>query len=235
MMRMVLAWGMWTPLMTEDPTWGDAPSLPLITVVSGKYTDTLPPVGTHKIEQIHKNKFKYYLLWVDDADIQSALNRSKITKNKQLHDKNKLKWILKLGSSAVDDRGAILLGSDGFLAVLWSQGFAMPCHWPISFTFSLRGGLYSWIVVICFYGLRNFCIFVVLLLVSELSHANSVPCPTIPFSWPVISNHIILCHTYPTMGQNRLFWLLKTSLIFQGISWDLDVNVLKHITMKIML
>ena len=36
--------------------------------------------------------------------------------------------------------GAILLGSDGFLAVLWSQGFAMPCHWPISFTFLLRGG-----------------------------------------------------------------------------------------------
>ena len=28
------------------------PSLPLITVVSGKYTDTLPPVETHKIEQI---------------------------------------------------------------------------------------------------------------------------------------------------------------------------------------
>ena len=25
MMRMVLAWGMWTPLMTEDPTWGDPP------------------------------------------------------------------------------------------------------------------------------------------------------------------------------------------------------------------
>ena len=39
----------------------------------------------------------------------------------------------------------------------------------------------------------------------------------------------------PTLGQNRSFWLLKTSLIFQGISWDLDVNVLKHITMKILL
>ena len=29
-----------------------------------------------------------------------------------------------------------------------------------------------------------------------------------------------------TLGQNRSFWLLKTSLIFQGISWDSDVNVL---------
>ena len=37
------------------------------------------------------------------------------------------------------------------------------------------------------------------------------------------------------MGENHSFWLLKRFLIFQGISWDLDVNVLKHITMKIML
>ena len=39
----------------------------------------------------------------------------------------------------------------------------------------------------------------------------------------------------PTVGEHREFWLLKTSLIFQVISWDLDVNVLKHITMKILL
>ena len=39
----------------------------------------------------------------------------------------------------------------------------------------------------------------------------------------------------PTVGENRSFWLLKTFLIFQGISGDLDVNVLKHITMKILL
>ena len=39
----------------------------------------------------------------------------------------------------------------------------------------------------------------------------------------------------PTVGENREFWLLKTSLIFQVISWDLDVNVLKHRTMKILL
>ena len=38
-----------------------------------------------------------------------------------------------------------------------------------------------------------------------------------------------------TVGENRDFWLLKTSLIFKGVSWDLDVNVLKHITMKILL
>ena len=36
----------------------------------------------------------------------------------------------------------------------------------------------------------------------------------------------------PTMGQNHSFWLLKTSLIFQGISWDLDVDLLNHITQK---
>ena len=36
-----------------------------------------------------------------------------------------------------------------------------------------------------------------------------------------------------TLGQNRSFWLLKRFLIFQGISGDLDVNLLKHITMKI--
>ena len=39
----------------------------------------------------------------------------------------------------------------------------------------------------------------------------------------------------PTLGQNRSFWLLKRFLIFQGISGDLDVNVLKHITVKILL
>ena len=36
-----------------------------------------------------------------------------------------------------------------------------------------------------------------------------------------------------TVGENREFWLLKTSLIFQVISWDLDVDLLKHITLKI--
>ena len=39
----------------------------------------------------------------------------------------------------------------------------------------------------------------------------------------------------PTLGKNREFWLLWTSLIFQVISWELDVNLLKHITMKILL
>ena len=39
----------------------------------------------------------------------------------------------------------------------------------------------------------------------------------------------------PTLGQNRSFWLLKRFLIFQGISGDLDVNVLKHITMTFVL
>ena len=38
-----------------------------------------------------------------------------------------------------------------------------------------------------------------------------------------------------TLGQNRSFWLLKRFLIFQGISGDLDVNLSKHITMKMVL
>ena len=38
-----------------------------------------------------------------------------------------------------------------------------------------------------------------------------------------------------TMGENHSFWLLKRFLIFQGISGDLDANLLKHMTMKIML
>ena len=37
----------------------------------------------------------------------------------------------------------------------------------------------------------------------------------------------------PTVGENREFWLLKTSLIFQVISWDLDIDFSKHITLKI--
>ena len=55
--------------------------------------------------------------------------------------------------------------------------------------------------------------------------------------WSVY-NHMGIAQTAfgypPTMGQNHSFWLLKTSLIFQGISCDLDVNVLKQITMKIL-
>ena len=35
-----------------------------------------------------------------------------------------------------------------------------------------------------------------------------------------------------TMGENHSFWLLKRFLIFQGISGDLDANLLKHITRK---
>ena len=38
-----------------------------------------------------------------------------------------------------------------------------------------------------------------------------------------------------TVGNNREFWLLWTSLIFQVISWELDVNLLKHIVLKILL
>ena len=41
--------------------------------------------------------------------------------------------------------------------------------------------------------------------------------------------------TPPTMGENHSFWLLKRFLIFQGISGDLDANLLKHITQKIQL
>ena len=36
-----------------------------------------------------------------------------------------------------------------------------------------------------------------------------------------------------TMGENHSFWLLKRFLIFQGISGDLDANLLKHISLKI--
>ena len=37
------------------------------------------------------------------------------------------------------------------------------------------------------------------------------------------------------MGENHSFWLLKRFLIFQGISGDLDVNVLEHMTHSQML
>ena len=35
-----------------------------------------------------------------------------------------------------------------------------------------------------------------------------------------------------TVGENRDFWLLKTSLIFQVISWELDVNLSRHLKRK---
>ena len=38
-----------------------------------------------------------------------------------------------------------------------------------------------------------------------------------------------------TMGQSRDYRLLWTSLIFQVISWELDVNLSEHMTMKILL
>ena len=140
MMRMVLAWGMWTPLMTEDPTWGNA-SLPLITVVSGKYTDTLPPVETHKIELMHKNNL--YIIYCGLMMLTFKLlseqeqNYKKTSSFKTKTNSNGFKsWVAARLTTVV---GAIWLGSDGFLAVLWSQGSAMPCHWPISFTFLLRG------------------------------------------------------------------------------------------------
>ena len=44
-----------------------------------------------------------------------------------------------------------------------------------------------------------------------------------------------LCATPRTVGENRDFWLFWTSLIFQVISWELDVNLLKHMAMKILL
>ena len=34
------------------------------------------------------------------------------------------------------------------------------------------------------------------------------------------------------MGDNRNFWLLKKSLIFQVISWELDVNFSKQLSMR---
>ena len=37
-----------------------------------------------------------------------------------------------------------------------------------------------------------------------------------------------------TVGNNREFWLLWTSLIFQVISWELDVNLLEHYSTKIL-
>ena len=75
---------------------------------------------------------------------------------------------------------------------------ASPCHATGLFLllfFIEEGGLYFCIILICIYGLLYFYIFVVLLLVSDLSLVNSLPGPTIPFSWPVILNHIILCLT----------------------------------------
>ena len=43
-----------------------------------------------------------------------------------------------------------------------------------------------------------------------------------------------LCATPRTVGENRGFWLFWTSLIFQVISWELDVNLLEHVAMKIL-
>ena len=37
----------------------------------------------------------------------------------------------------------------------------------------------------------------------------------------------------PTVGENREFWLLKTSMIFKVISWDLDGDLSEHITLNI--
>ena len=145
MMRMVLAWGMWTPLMTEDPTWGNAP---------------LPPPCNSRIGQIHwypapcwntqnrantQKQTQVYLIYSG----LMMLNRSKITKTSNLKTKtnsNGFKsWAAVRLTTVV---GAIWLGSDGFLAVLWSQGFAMPCHWPISFTFYWGGGRVSLFAVL---------------------------------------------------------------------------------------
>ena len=36
-----------------------------------------------------------------------------------------------------------------------------------------------------------------------------------------------------TVGENREFWLLKTSMIFKVISWDLDGDLSEHITLNI--
>ena len=44
-----------------------------------------------------------------------------------------------------------------------------------------------------------------------------------------------LCATPRTVGEKCDFWLFWTSLIFQVISWELDVNLFKHITRKILL
>ena len=46
--------------------------------------------------------------------------------------------------------------------------------------------------------------------------------------------YIPKCTEGGTVGENRNFWLLKTSLIFQVISWELDVNLSKNILMKIL-
>ena len=55
----------------------------------------------------------------------------------------------------------------------------------------------------------------------------------------IINVNIIIINTRQklaygrTMGENHSFWLLKRFLIFQGISGDLDANLLKHISLKI--
>ena len=48
-----------------------------------------------------------------------------------------------------------------------------------------------------------------------------------------VKNVLALRGYPPTMGENHSFWLLKRFLIFQGISGDLDANLLKHISLKI--
>ena len=69
---------------------------------------------------------------------------------------------------------------------------------------------------------------------STLLHPPIIP--HYDHSTPVIHTvtHLLdpLLHA-STMGENRDFWLLRASLIFQVISWKLDVNLLKLISLKI--
>ena len=73
-----------------------------------------------------------------------------------------------------------------------------------------------------------------LLFVGAPAHLKNYARRILDQSFDITIMTMILPPPPPTVGQNRNFWLLWTSLIFQVVSWELDVNLLNHITLKIL-
>ena len=76
----------------------------------------------------------------------------------------------------------------------------------------------------------------------QRSRLSVVPPPCTFLQYHYLLSHFVyrfwVLKTGPvcfTVGENCNIWLLWTSLILQVISWELDVNCLKHVTMKFLL